>query len=73
MPWVKREIPPEALKLLSMLDEAGALCEQLETALTGARAHRDHLAREASQAGATRRDVAKAGRITAGRVQQLLT
>lgn len=71
MPFVKRLNTLEAEQLLSELANAGTECERLEHALEKARAHRDELARQASRAGATRRDVAAAARLSPGRVQQL--
>jgi hypothetical protein len=71
MPFVKRVNTPDADGLLVELKEVGAKCARLERQLESARRERDELVGRASAAGATRRDVADAARISAGRVQQL--
>jgi hypothetical protein len=65
MPFVKRVNTRKADRLLTELADVGA-------ALTAAHKRRDQLVRQASAAGATRRDVAAAARLTPGRVQQLV-
>lgn len=71
MPFVKRVNTRRAERLLTQLQAAGNECTQLERALNRARQQRDQLAIQATQAGATRRDVAAAAHISPGRVQQL--
>ena len=72
MPFVKRVNTPEAARLLAQLADVGAECATVKDSLADAEKRRDDLVRKASQAGATRRDVADRARLSTGRVQQLV-
>lgn len=57
---------------LDALVEAGRRCDELSERLREETAQRDALVRKLSSAGFTRREVAEAARLTAGRVQQIV-
>jgi hypothetical protein len=72
MPFVKRVNTPKTARLLAQLADVGDECETLAASLAAAQTRRDKLVRQASTAGATRRDVATAAKLTGGRVQQIV-
>jgi hypothetical protein len=72
MPFVKHVNTRAAERALDELRDVGQECATLAASLQDAQRRRDALARKASKLGATRREVAQAASVTAGRVQQIL-
>lgn len=73
MAFVKRVNTQEAEDALAALATIGAEHQTAREKLDAIARQRDQAILKASHAGAARRDVAAAARVTAGRVQQIIT
>lgn len=72
MPFVKRLTTPEADQALAELAEIATESDRLTIELNALAIRREQAIRRASQAGATRRAVAAATGLSAGRIQQIV-
>jgi hypothetical protein len=72
MPTVKGLNTKDQERVASLLDRGAARIEDLQGELAELATERDKLIREAVTQGMSRRQIAAAARLTAGRVQQIV-